>query len=84
MRVALARILLMNPDVMLLDEPTNHLDIESIVWLESFLQSFEGALILTSHDRAFINRVARKIVEIANTVEAAQNGRFAVRRSHLP
>ncbi len=54
MRVALARILLMNPDVMLLDEPTNHLDIESIVWLESFLQTFEGALILTSHDRGWL------------------------------
>ncbi|MFO0549713.1 MAG: ABC-F family ATP-binding cassette domain-containing protein [Polyangiaceae bacterium] len=64
MRVALARILLMKPDVMLLDEPTNHLDIESIVWLESFLQSFEGALILTSHDRAFMNRVVKRIVEI--------------------
>jgi ATPase subunit of ABC transporter with duplicated ATPase domains len=64
MRVALARILLMKPDAMLLDEPTNHLDIESIIWLEAFLKGFEGALMLTSHDRAFMNRIANKIVEI--------------------
>src|SRR5689334_21438160 len=64
MRVALARILLMRPDAMLLDEPTNHLDLESILWLESFLKSFEGALIMTSHDREFMNRIVSKIVEI--------------------
>ena len=64
MRVGLARILLMRPDAMLLDEPTNHLDIESIIWLEQFLKGFEGALMLTSHDREFLNRVAKKIVEI--------------------
>ncbi|HEU4410041.1 MAG TPA: ABC-F family ATP-binding cassette domain-containing protein, partial [Polyangiaceae bacterium] len=64
MRVALARILLMRPDVMLLDEPTNHLDIESIVWLEQFLKGYEGALVMTSHDREFMNRVVTKIVEI--------------------
>src|SRR6185369_2445834 len=64
MRVALARILLMRPDAMLLDEPTNHLDLESILWLESFLKSFEGALIMTSHDREFMNRIVTKIVEI--------------------
>jgi len=64
MRVALARILLMRPDAMLLDEPTNHLDIESIIWLEGYLKGFEGALIMTSHDRAFMNRVVTKIVEI--------------------
>ena len=57
MRVALARILLMRPDALLLDEPTNHLDIESIIWLEQFLRNFSGALIVTSHDRAFLNRV---------------------------
>src|SRR5689334_2309342 len=64
MRVALARILLMRPDVMLLDEPSNHLDIESLIWLEHFLQGYEGALMMTSHDREFINRIVNKIVEI--------------------
>lgn len=64
MRVALARILLMNPDLLLLDEPTNHLDLESILWLEKFLKQFEGALIMTSHDREFMNRIVGKIVEI--------------------
>ena len=64
MRVALARILLMAPDALLLDEPTNHLDIESIIWLEQFLRNFEGALVITSHDREFLNRLVNKIVEI--------------------
>jgi ATPase subunit of ABC transporter with duplicated ATPase domains len=64
MRVALARILLMRPDALLLDEPTNHLDLESILWLEQFLRDFEGGLIMTSHDREFMNRLVTKIVEI--------------------
>jgi ATPase subunit of ABC transporter with duplicated ATPase domains len=64
MRVALARILLMRPDALLLDEPTNHLDIESILWLEGFLKSYEGALLMTCHDREFMNRIVSKIVEI--------------------
>ncbi|MCP3469587.1 ATP-binding cassette domain-containing protein [Bradyrhizobium sp. CCGUVB1N3] len=64
MRVALARILLMRPDVMLLDEPSNHLDLESLIWLEKFLHDYEGALLMTSHDREFINRVISKVVEI--------------------
>ena len=64
MRVALARILLMKPDALLLDEPTNHLDIESIIWLESYLKGHEGALLMTSHDREFMNRVVGKIIEI--------------------
>jgi ATPase subunit of ABC transporter with duplicated ATPase domains len=64
MRVALARILLLRPDALLLDEPTNHLDLESIVWLEGYLARFEGALLMTSHDREFSNRVVSKVIEI--------------------
>jgi ATPase subunit of ABC transporter with duplicated ATPase domains len=64
MRVALARILLMQPDLLLLDEPTNHLDLESILWLEQFLRGFRGALIMTSHDREFMNRLVGKVLEI--------------------
>ncbi len=64
MRVALARILLMRPDVMLLDEPSNHLDLESLIWLEDFLKGYDGALLMTSHDREFMNRIVNKIVEI--------------------
>ena len=64
MRVALARILLMRPDVMLLDEPSNHLDLESLIWLEQFLAGYDGALLMTSHDREFMNRVINKVIEI--------------------
>jgi ATPase subunit of ABC transporter with duplicated ATPase domains len=64
MRVALARILLMRPDAMLLDEPSNHLDLESIIWLEQFLKAYDGAILMTSHDREFMNRVVGKIIEI--------------------
>jgi ATPase subunit of ABC transporter with duplicated ATPase domains len=64
MRVAMARVLLGRPDLLLMDEPTNHLDIESIVWLEQFLKTFAGALLMTSHDRDFLNRIVTKIAEI--------------------
>ena len=64
MRVAMARVLLGRPDVLLMDEPTNHLDIESIIWLERFLTSYDGALLMTSHDREFMNRIVAKIAEI--------------------
>jgi ATPase subunit of ABC transporter with duplicated ATPase domains len=63
-RVALARILLMAPDALLLDEPSNHLDLESIIWLEDFLRGYPGAILMTSHDREFMNRVVGKIIEI--------------------
>jgi ATPase subunit of ABC transporter with duplicated ATPase domains len=64
MRVALARILLMRPDAMLLDEPSNHLDLESLIWLEQFLKNYDGLLLMTSHDREFMNRIVGKIIEI--------------------
>ncbi len=64
MRVAMARVLLGRPDVLLMDEPTNHLDLESILWLESFLKALPGALLMTSHDREFMNRLVSKIAEI--------------------
>ncbi len=76
MRVAIARILLMEPDVLLLDEPTNHLDIESIIWLERFLQGFQGALIITSHDRAFLNRLVTRILDIDGGEITSYSGNF--------
>jgi len=65
MRIELAKILLMQPDVLLLDEPTNHLDIESIQWLENFLTTSNGAILLVSHDRAFIDAVTGRTIEIS-------------------
>jgi ATPase subunit of ABC transporter with duplicated ATPase domains len=76
MRVALARILLMRPDAMLLDEPSNHLDLESLIWLEEFLKGYEGALLMTSHDREFMNRVVTKVVEIDGGVLTAYSGDY--------
>jgi ATPase subunit of ABC transporter with duplicated ATPase domains len=76
MRVALARILLMRPDVMLLDEPSNHLDLESLIWLEHFLKSYEGALMMTSHDREFMNRIVKKIIEIDGGALTTYSGSY--------
>jgi ATPase subunit of ABC transporter with duplicated ATPase domains len=76
MRVALARVLLGRPDVLLMDEPTNHLDIESIIWLERFLKTLPGALLMTSHDREFMNRVVTKIAEIDAGEIVAYSGNY--------
>ena len=76
MRVALARILLMRPDVMLLDEPSNHLDIESLIWLEGFLKNYDGALLMTSHDREFMNRIVNKIIEIDGGTLTSYSGNY--------
>src|ERR1700691_439256 len=76
MRVALARVLLGRPDVLLMDEPTNHLDLESIIWLEGFLRSFSGALLMTSHDREFMNRIVSKIAEIDSGEITVYSGNY--------
>jgi ATPase subunit of ABC transporter with duplicated ATPase domains len=76
MRVAMARVLLGKPDVLLMDEPTNHLDIESIIWLESFLKSHQGALLMTSHDRDFMNRLVSRIAEIDAGEITAYSGNY--------
>ena len=76
MRVALARVLLGRPDVLLMDEPTNHLDIESIIWLEEFLKAYPGALLMTTHDREFMNRVVSKIAEIDSGEIVVYSGNY--------
>jgi len=77
MRISLARILTLNPDVLLLDEPTNHLDVESIVWLEEWLASeFKGALLMTSHDRDFMNRIVSRIIEVGNRTVTTYEGNY--------
>jgi ATP-binding cassette subfamily F protein 3 len=76
MRIALARILTLNPDVLLLDEPTNHLDMESILWLEDWLAGFKGAIVMTSHDREFMNRLMTRTVEIANKQITVYSGNY--------
>jgi ATPase subunit of ABC transporter with duplicated ATPase domains len=76
MRVALAKILLMRPDALLLDEPSNHLDLESLIWLEDFLKRYEGGLLVTSHDREFMNRIVNKIVEIDGGTLTSYSGDY--------
>ncbi len=76
MRVAMARVILGKPDVLLMDEPTNHLDIESIIWLEAFLKSQPGALLMTSHDRDFMNRIVTKVAEIDGGEVTTYSGNY--------
>lgn len=76
MRIMLAKILALNPDVLLADEPTNHLDMESIIWLEEWLRNFKGAVVMTSHDRTFMNRVVNRIVEVANKTITVYSGDY--------
>jgi len=76
MRIALSKILALNPDVLLMDEPTNHLDLESIIWLEEWLKNFKGSLIMTSHDREFMNRIVSRIIEVANKAITVYSGNY--------
>ena len=76
MRIALAKILIQIPDVILLDEPTNYLDLESIVWLEEWLKNFKGAILMTSHDRDFLNGIVNRIVEVANKTITTYTGNY--------
>jgi ATP-binding cassette subfamily F protein 3 len=76
MRVELAKILMMKPDVLLMDEPTNHLDVESIVWLEQWLQAYQGCLLMTSHDREFMNRIVSRIFEVDNRTITNYSGNY--------
>ncbi|MEW6426811.1 MAG: ABC-F family ATP-binding cassette domain-containing protein [Thermodesulfobacteriota bacterium] len=77
MRIALASILTINPDVLLLDEPTNHLDVESIVWLENWIaKDYKGAVLMTSHDRDFMNRIVTRIIEVANGTLTTYSGDY--------
>jgi ATP-binding cassette subfamily F protein 3 len=76
MRVALAKILLSEPDILLLDEPTNHLDLESLLWVEEYLSNFKGALVLVSHDRAFLNRLVTRIVEVDRGKVSVYTGNY--------
>jgi ATP-binding cassette, subfamily F, member 3 len=76
-RLGLARLLLSNPDILLLDEPTNHLDVHAVEWLENFLVEFDGAYIVISHDRYFLDRTAQRIIEIENGKAVAYKGNYS-------
>ena len=76
MRIELAKILALKPDILLMDEPTNHLDMESIIWLEDWLKSYKGSLVLISHDREFMNRVVNRIIEVAHKTITSYSGNY--------
>ncbi len=76
MRIALAKVLIQQPDVILLDEPTNYLDLESIVWLEEWLKAYKGAVLMTSHDRDFMNGIVNRIIEVANKAITTYGGDY--------
>ena len=76
MRIALARVLVINPDLIIMDEPTNYLDMETILWLEEWLQNFPGSILMTTHDRYFMNNVCKKIIEIAHRRVTVYSGNF--------
>lgn len=76
MRIALAKVLIAKPDLILMDEPTNYLDLETIEWLEVWLKNFKGAILLTTHDREFINNIAKKIIEVGNTTITTYPGNY--------
>jgi len=76
-RVMLGKLLLEEPDILLLDEPTNHLDIDSIEWLESFLQSYKGTVLIISHDRRFLDQVVEKIIELSPTGTSVYDGNYS-------
>ena len=76
MRIALAKVLIQQPDVMLMDEPTNYLDLESIVWLEQWLKEYKGAVLMTSHDRDFMNGIVNRIIEVANKAITTYTGDY--------
>lgn len=85
-RVALGRLLLVNPDLIILDEPTNHLDLNSITWLETYLLNYKGAVLIVSHDRYFLNRIAGKVIELDQTKAASFTGNYsdyAVKKEQL-
>lgn len=85
-RVALGKLLLQKPDLIMLDEPTNHLDLNSIAWLETYLLNYKGAVIIVSHDRYFLDRIATKIIEIDNGTVSSFHGNYsvyAVQKEHM-
>ena len=85
-RVALGKLLLMKPDLIILDEPTNHLDLNSITWLETYLLNYKGAVLIVSHDRYFLDKIANKIIEIDQTKATSFNGNYsdyAVKKEQL-